>query len=177
MPAICLSDPPPRHSVVNNITGPWPTVAEHRHYWVFVDLIWFSALIVDAAIYACTYSSRPRSKRAIQPLHFRPPPVSIPPSFPPTRFIQSSGWTLSPLTLLNHRAHKHAAAEQNHADDMKNRSRVLHVHQYLPSGERHIFFFFFLSQNQGNLRRQTAIVPGSCRAPVSDCITSDRHPW
>lgn len=40
----------------------------------FVDLIWFSELIVDAAIYACTYSSRWRSKSLVQPLL---PPSSL----------------------------------------------------------------------------------------------------
>lgn len=49
----------------------------------FVDLIWFSELIVDAAIYARTYSSRWRSKSPVQP----PPPPSAP--------------LLSPLPLLD----------------------------------------------------------------------------
>lgn len=39
----------------------------------FVDLIWFSELIVDAAIYARTYSSRWRSKSLVQPLLPSPP--------------------------------------------------------------------------------------------------------
>lgn len=46
----------------------------------FVDLIWFSVLIVDAAIYACIYSSRWRSKNLVLP----------PPLTPISGFIRSA---------------------------------------------------------------------------------------
>lgn len=76
----------------------------------FVDLIWFSEPIVDAAIYARTYSSRWRSKSLVQPL--LPPP----PSSSASGFIRSA----TRVFPLNHGGQKSIPAEQICTDDPGN---------------------------------------------------------
>lgn len=111
-----LSDPSLCHSVANDTTGPWPTADEHRCNWVFVDLIWFSVPTVDAAIYACTHSSRPKIKES------RPPPPLPPaPSHSPSSYLDPSNPQRgSPhfSNRLNHEARKPAASELITAHDI-----------------------------------------------------------
>lgn len=167
MPAICRSDPSARHRIANNIPGPWPAVGEHRRNWA--PLLCRSHLIFSADSGCgnlCLHlfkSMEIKESRPTRPPPPLPPASSLLPLFTSaTGFIQSSAWVLSPLTRLNHRAHKPAAAEQNSADDTENLSCVLHVHQNLvhPSGERHVFLFFIYFPSQNQRRETQQLFPG-----------------
>lgn len=161
-------------SVVKNITGTWPTVVEHRDNWVFVDLIWFSVPIVDAAIYARTYSSRPRSKRAVRPPPL--PPAPLPSSLLSIRLLDSSNpqresshlsaaWTTGLTNLLQL------------SKTLPTTQRIAHVfYMFIKTSSGRqvngtvLFFFFFSLQNQWTWHDTRQLFPGSCRAPFSDCI-------